>query len=97
MIGNGLDEFVDRPLDAVKMIVLNFDELVKAAVIPAHARTISPSLPRFLLAIAALGGVLLGATLLLRWRAGPAGSPPPTGPDVTTPPTAASYSAPPPQ
>jgi hypothetical protein len=33
MIGNGLDEFVDRPLDAVEMIMLNFDELVKAAMI----------------------------------------------------------------
>ncbi len=64
LIGAGLDEFVDRPLDAVKVIAVNYDQLAKSGTVPAGGRTISPSLPRFLLAAAAVGAVLVGSTLL---------------------------------
>lgn len=64
VIGNGIDEFVDRPLGAVKVIAVNYDQLVKAGILPDDARTISPSLPHLLVAIAAVAGVLAGAVLL---------------------------------
>ncbi|MER7167835.1 hypothetical protein ABT336_17415 [Micromonospora sp. NPDC000207] len=61
-IGRGADGFVDRPLEALKVIVVNYDRLVRASIVPDGARTISPSLPRYLLAGAALLGVVGGAT-----------------------------------
>ena len=63
-VGQGVDAFVDQPLDALKMIVLNYDRLVRSGLVPDGARTISPSLPRYLLAGAAVGGVVAGATVL---------------------------------
>ncbi|MEV4727972.1 hypothetical protein AB0K29_30460, partial [Micromonospora humida] len=56
IIGRGIDTFVDRPLEAVKVVAVNYDRLVKAGTVPDGARTISPSLPRFLLAVAAVTG-----------------------------------------
>ncbi|WKU07815.1 hypothetical protein [Micromonospora sp. HUAS LYJ1] len=64
IIGRGIDTFVDRPLEAVKVIAVNYDRLVKAGTVPDGARTISPSLPRFLLAAAAVTGVVAGASVL---------------------------------
>ncbi|MEU8374616.1 hypothetical protein AB0C22_16015 [Micromonospora sp. NPDC048894] len=64
IIGRGIDTFADRPLEAVKVIAVNYDRLVKAGTVPDGARTISPSLPRFLLAAAAVSGVVAGASLL---------------------------------
>jgi hypothetical protein len=61
MIAQGIDGFTARPLDAVKVIVVNYDLLVKAGSVPDGARTISPSLPRYLVAIAALVAVLGGS------------------------------------
>jgi hypothetical protein len=61
IISQGVDGFADRPLDAVKVIAVNYDLLVKAGTVPDGARTISPSLPRYLVAIAALAAVLLGS------------------------------------
>ncbi|MFI9529501.1 hypothetical protein [Micromonospora rosaria] len=63
-ISRGTDGFVDRPLEALKVVVVNYDRLVRAAIVPDGGRTISPSLPRFLLAGAALVGVVAGATAL---------------------------------
>jgi hypothetical protein len=63
-IGNGLDEYAGRPLDAVRVLVINFDQLVDLGVIPGTARTISPSLPRYLLAAGAVGGILIGTAVL---------------------------------
>jgi hypothetical protein len=60
-IGAGIDGFADRPLEALKVIAVNYDGLVKAGVVPDGARTISPSLPRYLIAAAAIVAVLLGA------------------------------------
>ena len=60
-IGSGIDGFADRPLEALKVIAINYDGLVKAGVVPDGARTISPSLPRYLIAAAAIAAVLLGA------------------------------------
>lgn len=62
-IGSGTDQFVDEPLNALKVIDVNYDQLVRAGVIPDGARTISPSLPRYLIAIAAIGAVLAGSAL----------------------------------
>ncbi|RIV41186.1 hypothetical protein [Micromonospora radicis] len=63
-IDQGTDALVDQPLEALKMVVLNYDRLVRAGLVPDGARTISPSLPRYLLAGAAVGGVLAGTTTL---------------------------------
>jgi hypothetical protein len=60
-IGNGADEFVDQPLEALKVIAVNYDGLVKAGIVPDGARTISPSLPRYLIAGAAIIAVVGGA------------------------------------
>ncbi|MEU8089286.1 hypothetical protein [Micromonospora chalcea] len=63
-IGRGADAFVDRPVEALKVIVLNYDRLVRAGLVPDGARTISPSLPRYLLAGGAVTGVVAGAAVL---------------------------------
>jgi hypothetical protein len=63
-IADGIDQFVDDPLGAVKVMVVNYDQLAKSAIIPSDARTISPSLPRYLAAAAAIAAVVLGAALL---------------------------------
>lgn len=60
-IADGADQFVDRPLEALKVIAVNYDGLVKAGIVPDGARTISPSLPRYLIAGAAILAVLGGA------------------------------------
>jgi hypothetical protein len=60
-IGSGVDSFADRPVEALKVLAVNYDGLVKAGVVPDGARTISPSLPRYLIAAAAIAAVLLGA------------------------------------
>jgi hypothetical protein len=67
-IAGGADQFTDRPLEALKVIAVNYDSLVKAGVVPDGARTISPSLPRYLVAVAAIAGVLGGAVTM--WVAG---------------------------
>lgn len=64
MIGNGIDAFTDRPVDALKVMVVNYDLLVKSGAIPDGGRTVSPSLPRYLIAAIAVGAVLLGALAL---------------------------------
>ncbi|WP_232533688.1 hypothetical protein [Plantactinospora sp. KBS50] len=67
-IARGADNFVDRPLEALKVVVLNYDLLVRAGTVPDGARTVSPSLPRYLLAAGAVAGVVTGAVLL--WLGG---------------------------
>lgn len=71
-IAQGIDEFADRPLEALKLVVLNYDVLVKTGTIPDGPRTISPSLPRYLVAAAAVVTVVLGsaAAYLTARRAG---------------------------
>lgn len=61
VMGQGVDEFADRPLEALKIAAVNYDQLVKLDRLPDGARTISPSLPQYLLAVAALVAVVLGA------------------------------------
>jgi hypothetical protein len=61
---SGVDEFVDSPLDALKVVVVNYDSLVRAEIVPDGTRTISAPLPRFLIAGGALAGVVLGAVAL---------------------------------
>ena len=73
VIGQGADVFVDRPVEALKVIVLNYDRLVRTGLVPDGGRTISPSLPRYLLAGGAVGGVVAGAAVL--WLRRPAGRP----------------------
>jgi hypothetical protein len=60
-IASGADEFVDRPLEAVKVVAVNYDGLVRAGIVPDGARTIEPSAPRYLLAGAAVLAVVGGA------------------------------------
>lgn len=60
-VAQGADQFVDRPLDAVKVLAVNYDGLVRAGVVPDGARTIEPSAPRYLLAGVAVLAVLGGA------------------------------------
>jgi hypothetical protein len=64
LISQGVDGFEDEPLGAVKVAAVNYDLLVKAGSVPDGARTISPSLPRYLVAVAALAAVLLGTAFL---------------------------------
>ncbi len=64
VIAGGADQFTDRPLEALRVIAVNYDGLVKAGAVPDGARTISPSLPRYLVALAAIGAVLGGAVTL---------------------------------
>ncbi|KID30854.1 hypothetical protein HQ32_01538 [Prauserella sp. Am3] len=61
IISRGIDTFADRPVDTLKVIVVNFDRLVRAGNVPDGARTVDPPLPRYLLAGAALCAVVLGA------------------------------------
>ncbi|AGZ44295.1 hypothetical protein [Actinoplanes friuliensis] len=63
-IASGVDGFADRPVEALKVVAVNYDGLVKAGVVPDGARTISPSLPRYLIAAAAILAVLLGSLIL---------------------------------
>ncbi|WP_405105553.1 hypothetical protein OG559_18965 [Micromonospora sp. NBC_01405] len=63
-VGRGIDTFADRPLEALKVVTVNYDLLVKSGTVPDGARTISPSLPRYLLAAAAIAGVIAAATAL---------------------------------
>ncbi len=62
-IASGTDQFTRRPLDALKVIAVNYDQLVKADIVPDGARTISPSLPRYLIAIAAVAAILAGTAV----------------------------------
>jgi hypothetical protein len=50
------------------VVAVNYDRLVKADIVPDGARTISPSLSRYLIAAAAVVTVLLGSGVL--WLAG---------------------------
>ncbi|WBB80582.1 hypothetical protein O7606_04115 [Micromonospora sp. WMMD882] len=61
VIGQGTDQFVDRPLEAMKVITINYDRLVRAKIVPDGTRTISPSLPRYLVAAAAILAVVAGS------------------------------------
>ncbi|MFV2019956.1 hypothetical protein [Micromonospora sp. LOL_023] len=72
IIARGADQFPDDPVEALKVIVVNYDLLVRAGTIPDGARTISPSLPRLLIAAAAVLAVGVGAASiwLFAWRAG---------------------------
>lgn len=63
-IVSGIDQFLDKPLEALKVMAVNYDQLVKAGLVPDGARTISPSLPRYLVAAAAIGAVVAGSALL---------------------------------
>lgn len=62
-ISSGVDQFADDPLTALKVIAVNYDLLVKAGIVPDGPRTISPPLPRYLIAAAALGATLAGSAL----------------------------------
>ncbi|MEU8639751.1 hypothetical protein AB0C38_46800 [Amycolatopsis sp. NPDC048633] len=64
MIGTGIDAFTDRPVEALKVAVVNYDLLVRSGAIPDGGRTVSPSFPRYLVAAAAVGAVFLGAAAL---------------------------------
>ena len=67
-ISVGVDQYADRPLEAVKIVAVNYDQLVRAGIVPDGARTISPSLPRYLIAAAAVLVVLLGSAAV--WLTG---------------------------
>lgn len=65
----GADQFLDRPLEAVKVVAVNYDTLVKSGTVPDGARTIEPSAPRYLLAAVAVLAVVGGAvTVFLAGR-----------------------------
>lgn len=64
MIGNGIDAFTERPVDALEVAVVNYDLLVRSGAIPDGGRTVSPSLPRYLVAAAAIVVVVLGSLVL---------------------------------
>ncbi|GAA3805053.1 hypothetical protein [Amycolatopsis tucumanensis] len=61
IIKRGIDQFADRPLEAIKVAAVNYDLLVRAGTVPDGAREVSAPLPRFLIAGAAVLAVVLGA------------------------------------
>ncbi|GAA1229259.1 hypothetical protein GCM10009676_09730 [Prauserella halophila] len=63
VIARGTDTFTDRPVEALKVMVVNFDQLVRSGTVPDGARTIDPPLPRYLLAGALLGAVAAGSAV----------------------------------
>lgn len=63
-ISVGVDQYADRPLEAVKIAAVNYDQLVRAGIVPDGARAITPSLPRYLVAAAALAAVVLGSAFI---------------------------------
>lgn len=63
-ITRGVDEFVDQPVDAVKVMAVKYDSLVRAGIVPDGPRRISPSFPRYLIAAAAVSAVLIGSLLI---------------------------------
>lgn len=64
VIADGVDQFTDRPLEALKVVAVNYDQLVHAGLVPDGSREISPSLPRYLTAAAAVAAVVLGAAAI---------------------------------
>lgn len=60
-VADGVDQFGDDPLTAVKVMSVNYDRLVQSGIAPDGGRSITPSLPRYLIAIAAVTAVLAGA------------------------------------
>lgn len=64
MIGSGIDGFVNQPINALKVVVVNYDLLVRAGLVPDGARTVTSSLPRYLVAAAAVVAVIAGAAAL---------------------------------
>ncbi|MFL6118078.1 hypothetical protein [Actinophytocola sp.] len=61
IVPRGADQFLHRPLDAVKIVAVNYDSLVRSGTVPDGPRAISPSAPRYLLAAAAVLTVIGGA------------------------------------
>lgn len=62
-ISSGIDQFADDPLTALKVIAVNYDLLVKTGTVPDGPRTISPPLPRYVIAGAAVAATLTAAAL----------------------------------
>ncbi|MBB3661703.1 MULTISPECIES: hypothetical protein [Prauserella salsuginis group] len=63
VITRGTGMFVDRPVETLKVMVVNFDQLVRAGNVPDGPRTIDPPLPRYLLAGALLAAVAVGSAV----------------------------------
>lgn len=63
-IANGIAGFADQPLDAVKIMAVQYDALANAGIVPQDARVIYASAPRYLLALIALAAVFGGAGLI---------------------------------
>ena len=63
VIATGADQFVDDPLKALKVVAVNYDGLVRAGIVPDGARTISPSVSKYLIAGAAVAAVLAAAAV----------------------------------
>ncbi|EIF00516.1 hypothetical protein [Saccharomonospora glauca] len=62
MIARGIDQFVDRPLDALKVVVVNYDLLVGSGVLPDGSREINAPIGRYVIAGATLLAVVVGTT-----------------------------------
>ncbi|GAA1190509.1 hypothetical protein [Prauserella alba] len=63
VIARGTGVFVDRPIETLKVMVVNFDQLVRSGHVPDGPRTIDPPLPRYLLAGALLAAVAAGSAV----------------------------------
>ncbi|SDT32244.1 hypothetical protein [Actinoplanes derwentensis] len=67
-LGVGIQQFGDDPLATIKVVVVNYDRIVRAGYLSDGPRTISPYLPRYLMAGAAVLAVLFGSLLI--WLGG---------------------------
>lgn len=63
-IATGISGFLDAPLDAVKTMAIKYDALAQAEIVPQDARVFQVSAPRYLLALTAIGAVIVGAALV---------------------------------
>lgn len=64
VVAQGIDGLFDKPNDAVKLAAVNYDRLVRAGQAPDGARTITASLPRFLIAGGAIAAVVIGSLVI---------------------------------
>ncbi|WP_231641043.1 hypothetical protein [Saccharomonospora sp. NB11] len=63
MIANGVDQFVDRPLEALKVVVVNYDLLVGSGHQPDGSRQIDAPIGRYVVAAATLLAVVVGTAV----------------------------------
>lgn len=63
VIASGIDQFADRPLDALKVVVVNYDLLVGSDTLPDGVREFDAPVGRYVVAGATVVAVVIGTTV----------------------------------